>query len=281
MTCSMTKKNSILYLNPEDKKMINSVAWRMMVGSAPYQYEKMQALSFLYAMVPVVKRYYKDDKEKRIEAYKRHWELWNTTPQVAGLAAGLAAAMEREASMNPDYDVSSINATKVSLMGPLAGIGDSIFWGSLKVIATGIGVSFALQGNILGPILYFLVYNIPSSLARHLLPVIGFNLGTSFFEKMNKNGFMPFLTECCNIVGLIMVGSMACTMVTLKVPFVYETEGATINVQEILDSILPNALPLGLTLLCFWLLKKKNVSPTILIILLVVVAIALHAVGIL
>ena len=78
-----------------------------------------------------------------------------------------------------------------------------------------------------------------------------------------------------------MVGSMACTMVTLKVPFVYEAEGATINVQEILDSILPNALPLGLTLLCFWLLKKKNVSPTILIILLVVVAIALHAVGIL
>ena len=78
-----------------------------------------------------------------------------------------------------------------------------------------------------------------------------------------------------------MVGSMACTMVTIKVPFVYEAEGATINVQEILDSILPNALPLGLTLLCFWLLKKKNVSPTILIILLVVVAIALHAVGIL
>ena len=74
---------------------------------------------------------------------------------------------------------------------------------------------------------------------------------------------------------------MACTMVTLKIPFVYEAEGATINVQEILDSILPNALPLGLTLLCFWLLKKKNVSPTILIILLVILAIALHAVGIL
>lgn len=277
----MTKKNSILYLNPEDKKMINSVAWRMMVGSGPYQYEKMQALSYLYAMVPVIKRYYKDDKEKRIEAYKRHWELWNTTPQVAGFVAGLSAAMEREASLNPDYDVSSINATKVALMGPLAGIGDSIFWGSLKVIATGIGVSFALQGNILGPILYFLVYNIPSSLARHLLPVIGFNLGTSFFEKMNKNGIMPFLTESCNIVGLIMVGSMACTMVSLKIPFVYEAEGTTINVQDILDSILPNALPVGLTLLCSWLMKKKDIHPTILIISLVIVAIILHAVGIL
>ena len=271
----MTKKNSILYLNPEDKKMINSVGWRMMVGSGPYQYEKMQALSYLYA------RYYKDDKEKRIEAYKRHWELWNTTPQVAGFVAGLSAAMEREASLNPDYDVSSINTTKVALMGPLAGIGDSIFWGSLKIIATGIGVSFALQGNILGPILYLLVYNIPSSLARHLLPVIGFNLGTSFFEKMNKNGIMPFLTESCNIVGLIMVGSMACTMVSLKIPFVYEAEGATINVQDILDSILPNALPVGLTLLCFWLMKKKNIHPTILIIALVIVAIVLHAVGIL
>lgn len=277
----MTKKNSILHLEPEDKKMVNSIAWRMMVGSSSYQYEKMQALSFLYAMTPAIKRYYKDDKERRIAAYKRHWELWNTTPQVAGIVAGLAASMEREAAKNPDYDVSSINALKVSLMGPLAGIGDSFFWGSLKIIATGIGVSFALQGNILGPILYFLVYNIPASLARHLLPILGFNLGNSFMEKMNKAGFMPFLTKCCNIIGIMMIGAMACSMVTLKIPFVYEIQGATINVQEIIDSILPNALPMGLTLLCFWMLRKKNVSPTILIVLLIVVSIALHAVGIL
>ena len=78
-----------------------------------------------------------------------------------------------------------------------------------------------------------------------------------------------------------MVGSMACTMVSLKIPFVYEAEGATINVQDILDSILPNALPVGLTLLCFWLMKKKDIHPTILIISLVIVAIVLHAVGIL
>ena len=277
----MTKKNSILHLEPEDKKMVNSIAWRMMVGSSSYQYEKMQALSFLYAMTPAIKRYYKDDKERRIAAYKRHWELWNTTPQVAGIVAGLAASMEREAAKNPDYDVSSINALKVSLMGPLAGIGDSFFWGSLKIIATGIGVSFALQWNILGPILYFLVYNIPASLARHLLPILGFNLGNSFMEKMNKAGIMPFLTKCCNIIGIMMIGAMACSMVTLKIPFVYEIQGATINVQEIIDSILPNALPMGLTLLCFWMLRKKNVSPTILIVLLIVVSIALHAVGIL
>ena len=277
----MTKKNSILHLEPEDKKMVNSIAWRMMVGSSSYQYEKMQALSFLYAMTPAIKRYYKDDKERRIAAYKRHWELWNTTPQVAGIVAGLAASMEREAAKNPDYDVSSINALKVSLMGPLAGIGDSFFWGSLKIIATGIGVSFALQGNILGPILYFLVYNIPASLARHLLPILGFNLGNSFMEKMNKAGIMPFLTKCCSIIGIIMIGAMACSMVTLKILFVYEIQGATINVQEIIDSILPNALPMGLTLLCFWMLRKKNVSPTILIVLLIVVSIALHAVGIL
>ena len=147
----------------------------------------------------------------RIAAYKRHWELWNTTPQVAGIVAGLAASMEREAAKNPDYDVSSINTLKVSLMGPLAGIGDSFFWGSLKIIATGIGVSFALQGNILGPILYFLVYNIPASLARHLLPILGFNLGNSFMEKMNKAGIMPFLTKCCNIIGIMMIGAMECS----------------------------------------------------------------------
>ena len=100
-------------------------------------------------------------------------------------------------------------------------------------------------------------------------------------EKMDKAGIIPFLTKCCNIIGIMMVGAMACSMVTLKIPFVYEAHGATINVQEIIDSILPNALPMGLTLLCFWMLKKKNVSPTVLIISLIIVSIALHAIGIL
>lgn len=276
----MTKKTSILYLEPDDKKMIHSIAWRTMVGSSTYQYEKMQALTFLYGMIPAIKRYY-PDKNDRIQAYKRHWELWNTTPQVAGLVTGLAASMERQASLDPDYDVSSINAVKVALMGPLAGIGDSIFWGSLKIIATGIGVSFAAQGSILGPILFFLVYNIPASLVRHLFPVLGFKLGVGFLEKASKNGLMPFITQCCNIIGLMMVGAMTCTMVTLKIPYVYEADGAKIIVQELLDSILPNVLPVALTLLCFQLLKKKNIQPVVLIVGLIIICIILHYFGIL
>ena len=258
------------------KKDITALGYRSLLNQAIFNYERMQNIGFTATLTPCLKKIYKDDKKKLAEVTEDNLEFINTHNVLVPFLEGLMVSL-----YEGDEDPETVKKIKISMFGPLAGIGDAIFWFTVMPIMSGICASLASEGNVLGPILYFLVYNIPSSLARHLLPVIGFNLGTSFFEKMNKNGIMPFLTECCNIVGLIMVGSMACTMVTLKVPFVYEAEGATINVQEILDSILPNALPLGLTLLCFWLLKKKNVSPTILIILLVVVAIALHAVGIL
>ena len=198
----MSKKDSLFHLEPEDKKMINSVTWRTMIGSGTYQYEKMQGLTFLYAMVPVIERYYKK-KEDKVEAYKRHWEIWNTTPQMAGLATGLAASMEKQASEDPNYDTKSINAVKASLMGPLASIGDSVFWGTLKIIATGIGVSFAAAGSILGPILYFLIYNIPATFVRHILPVIGFKSGENFLKKASENGTIPLLTQYASMIGLM------------------------------------------------------------------------------
>jgi PTS system mannose-specific IID component/fructoselysine and glucoselysine-specific PTS system IID component len=275
------KKQSIWYLEPEDKKMINSITWRTMNGSSTYNYERWQALAFLFAMIPAIKRYYANDREKRIEAYKRHWALWNTTPQMAGLATGIAASMERQAAQDPAYDTASINTLKASLMGPLAGIGDSLFWGSFKVIATGVGAAFALQGSILGPLLYFLVYNIPASCARHLLPIVGFNLGTASLEKANKSGLLPFLTKCCNIVGLMTIGAMTTTMVRVNIPYVFEMNGAEMALQKIIDGIIPKVLPVCLTLLCFNIMRKKDVPPLIMIIALVAASIVLHAIGIL
>lgn len=180
MTKTEEKKNALLYLEPEDDKMIRKVAWRSMIGAGSYNYENMQALVFLYAMIPVIKRYYQKTEE-RIEAYRRHFTLFNVTPALFGFVSGLAASMEKIASQDKNYDVSSINAIKSSLMGPLSGIGDSIFWGALKVVATGVGVSFAAQGSILGPILYFLINFIPGMMAKLLLPRISFKMGTEFF----------------------------------------------------------------------------------------------------
>lgn len=265
----MTRKDSILYLEPEDDKMIRKVAWRSMIGSGTYNYENMQALVFLYAMLPVIDRYY-DKEEDQIDAMKRHFTLFNITPAVFGFVTGLAASMEKVASENDDYDTSSINAIKTSLMGPLSGIGDSIFWGALKVVATGVGVSFASQGSILGPILYFLINFVPAWFAKMWLPRISFKLGINFLQQMEESGSMALVTKLCNIVGLMTIGAMATTMVKVNLAAEWTIEGNVLNLQNVINSILPSLLPVALTLLMFKYLKKGMKPMTLMVILILV-----------
>lgn len=274
------KKDSLLYLEPEDSKMINQVARRSMVGSGTYNYENMQALVFLYAMIPVINRYY-DKEEDRIKAYKRHLSIFNITPAVFGLVTGLAASMEKTASEDPDnYDYSAIQSVKTSLMGPLSGIGDSIFWGSLKVIATGIGVSYALQGSILGPILYFLINFVPQLFCKLWLPRITFKLGTDFLNKIGNEGLMPLITKCFNIVGLMTIGAMSTSMVKLSIPLEIVMGDTVLNIQSVIDGLMPSMLPVALVLVMFKLLKKE-VKPMTLIMILIIVGIVGRFFGIL
>lgn len=273
------KKESILYLEPEDRKMVSQIAWRSMLGSSTYNYENMQALVFLYAMIPAINRYY-DNEEDRIAAYKRQFSLFNITPAVYGFVTALAASMEKVASEDPEFNVSSINSVKSSLMGPLSGIGDAIFWGALKVVATGIGVQFALEGNILGPVLYFLINFIPGMMSKLLLPKVGFNLGIGFLTNMEKNGILNKITEYCNIVGLMTIGAMATTMVKLQFTAEWDIAGNVLNLQEVIDGILPKILPVGLTLLMFKFLNK-NVKPITLMLILLVVGILGSSLGLL
>lgn len=262
------KKESILTLEKEDDKMIRKLAWRSMIGSGTYNYENMQGLVFLYAMIPVINRYYRD-KEDRIAAYERHFTLFNITPAFFGFVTGLAASMEKIASEDENFDISSIGAIKSSLMGPLSGIGDSIFWGALKVVATGVGVQFALQGNVLGPILYFLINFIPGMMAKLWLPRISFKFGIGFLEKMEANGTLALITKLCNIVGLLTIGAMATTMVKVNFISEWNVEGNVLNLQNVIDSILPKMLPVGLTLIMFKYLNK-NVKPIVLMLILIV-----------
>lgn len=271
------------YLEGEDKKVVKAVTWRAMRVNTSFQFEKMQAIPFLHAMVPVIETYYKDAPlEKKIEAYKREWELFNITPQLAPFLGGITAAMEKEASRNPDYDAASINAVKASLMGPLSGIGDSLFWGSLKVIATGIAVPFAQLGSLLGPVLYFLIYNIPSSLIRHILPIIGFKQGSSFLANASKSGTIAKITKYANIIGLMTLGAMVTTTVNVKFALTFTAaNNVSFALQDVIDSIAPAILPMALTLYCMNIMKKKNVQPFTIILFMIVIAILGSLVGIL
>ena len=173
-----------------------------------------------------------------------------------------AAASTRE--NGEECDEESINAVKTALMGPLAGIGDSFFWGTLRIIAAGIGASLAAQGSILGAVLFFLMYNIPQLFVRYQGLKLGYKSGVSFLENMSQGGVIALLTEVAKILGLVVVGSMCASMVALSTPLVISMDGADVVIQDIFNSILPNILPLGLTFVIYKLLQKGIKTTTVL-----------------
>ncbi len=255
----MTDSNRFHVEDQADNKMLKRVFWRTMTLSSTYNYERMQGLGYVYSMIPVIDRYY-EKKEDKIAAYKRHFELFNTTPTMGGFITGLSTSMEREAVLDPSFNKDSINAIKVSLMGPFAGIGDSIFWGSLRIISLGLGIALAKQGSILGPIIHLLIFNIPAHMVRYYGVFAGFNMGSKFIKSASENGMLGQITKAASIVGLMTVGAMTCSMINFTTPLVLNIQGSELVVQDLLNNIFPNILPLLLTFGCFKLLNK-NVKP--------------------
>lgn len=238
------------------KKDLRSVFWRSFALQGAFNYERMQNLGFCYTMIPVIKRLYEKQEDQSL-ALKRHLEIFNTTPVVSPTIAGITAAMEEQNANNKDFDTSSINAVKTALMGPLAGIGDSLFWGTLRIIAAGIGISLAVQGNIIGPLLFLLLYNIPNILVRFFGLKYGYSVGVNSLERIQKEGLMDKIMAVATTVGLVVVGAMVATMLKVTTPLKFNVNGAEVVIQDILDQILPNILPLTLTFIVFWMLRKK------------------------
>ena len=232
------------------KEIFKKTFWRTFPLQACFCYERMQNVGFAYQMIPALKKLYPDKKDAS-QALKRHLAIFNTTPCVVSFITGAAIAMEekfKKARENgEECDEESINAVKTALMGPLAGIGDSFFWGTLRIIAAGIGASLAAQGTILGPLVFFLLYNIPHLLVRYQGLKLGYKSGVSFLENMAQGGVIALLTDVAKILGLVVVGSMCASMVALSTPLVITIDGASVVLQDVFDSILPNILPLGLT----------------------------------
>ena len=239
------------------KKDLISLFWRAFLLPACYSMDRMQAPGFAYSILPVLKKLYGDDKEKLAEACSRHSEVYNNTFACSPFVLGIVAAMEEEACANPDFDVNSINAIKVALMGPLSGIGDTFFWGTFRIIGSGIGVSLAMQGNLLGPILFLIIYNIPNFLVRYYGVQYGYKLGTNSIETLVSGGLMNRATTAAAVMGLTVIGGMIASMVSVNIALVANFgQYVTLNVQSIFDDICPKILPLGLTFLIYRFLKK-------------------------
>lgn len=223
----------------------------------PFIYSRLQAIGWCRAMLPAIEKIYAND-EDRCDAINRHLEFFNTNPEFSTFILGISASMEEQNAQDPNFDTASINNVKAGLMGPIAGIGDSFWWGIVKTVASGIGCQFAMQGNVLGPILFLLIFNIPHWAIRYILTQKSYELGHRILDAMTENGIIEKISLCAGILGMMVIGAMTSSMIGISTPLVFNMANeVTLELQTVLDEILPNLLPLVTMLVVAWLLRKN------------------------
>lgn len=245
-------------------KEIRSVFIRSNLFQGSWNFERMQALGFCFSMIPVIRKLYNTNNNAQKEAIKRHLEFFNTHPYMAAPILGVIIAMEEQkANGASTIDNAAINGLKIGLMGPLAGVGDPIFWGTIRPVLAALGAGIAMTGGVLGPILFFTLFNTARLMTRYYGIIYGYKKGISVVHDIGKGKILKKLTEGSAILGLFVMGALVNKWTHLNIPFVLtrvtEANGNTTitTVQNILDQLMPGFVPLLLTFGCMWLLNKK------------------------
>ena len=296
------------------KKERFSVALRHQFLQGSWNYERMQNGGWAFSIIPAIKKLY-SKKEDRIAALKRHLEFYNTHPYVSAPVMGVTLALEEERANGAPVEDSAIQGVKIGMMGPLAGVGDPVFWFTARPILGALGASLALSGSIMGPLLFFIVWNVLRFGFMWYTQEFGYKVGTKITKDLS-GGLLSKITQCASILGMFIIGALVKRWVSIGftsvVSTVQQSEGAYIDwsslpagtqgiksaleqysalganglnidkvttLQQNLDSLIPGLAAVLLTLLCCWLLKKK-VSPILIIIALFVVGVAARLLGI-
>jgi len=247
-------------------------------------FERVQAMGFCYVMLPAIRRLYEPGAERN-EAIQRHLEWFNTHPWCTAPIFGITAALEEEKAAGNEIDGNTISSMKIGLMGPLAGVGDPLIWGTMRPILAAMGASLALNGSILGPVLFFVLINIMRIAIKYFGLTIGYEKGSDMISHMAGNTIQK-LTEAASIVGLFVMGSLVSRWTSINISVVAtriaDADGIIQiqTVQNILDSIMPGILALILTLFVSWLLKK-NVKALTIMLTIFAIGIVGYALGIL
>ena len=302
----MTEK---LQLTKSDRK---KVWWRSTFLQGSWNYERMQNLGWAYSLIPALKKLY-TKKEDQIAALERHLEFFNTHPYVAAPIMGVTLALEEERANGVEIDDAAIQGVKIGMMGPLAGIGDPVFWFTVRPILGALGASLAASGNIVGPLLFFFGWNAIRMAFLWYTQEFGYKAGSEITKDMS-GGILKDITKGASILGMFILAVLVQRWVsinfTVNLPGKQLAEGAYINfpegavtgselkgilgqalgglsldsvqpqtLQGQLNSLIPGLMGLLLTFLCMWLLKKK-VSPITIILALFAVGIAARFFGI-
>lgn len=258
--------SKITNIPAEDKKMLHKVLLRFFTMQCDMNYVKGGAQGWTYSLMPVINRYY-DKEEDQIAALKRHMGFINITQEVAPLTVGIVAAMEKENAENPDFDPSSINALKMSLMGPMAGIGDTLFLNVIRICAAAVAVPLAAEGSVLGPIIFLILCNIPNFFCRYFGLFAGWNFGSSFIKSAFENGWLDKVMTACSIVGLTVMGCIIATSVKFTTKLAIPLGEGSFPIQSVFDAIFTNMLPLCITMGMLYLVRVKKINMNVLLIL--------------
>lgn len=243
--------------NPEVKKSLRSVFWRTFTMGSSWEYTRQMATGYAYAMTPALRAIYKDDNNAMSKALVRHMQFFNITNVFAPLTLGTSIAMEEENAKNPEFDPELINNIKVSLMGPLSAVGDSLIMTTWRIICTGISIALCKAGNVFGPILFLLAYNVPTTIMRYFGLKMGYEKGTSLMQLMSNSNIIQSISEKASILGMMVIGAMVPSYVIVNSPIKIGTGKAAVSLIKTLDQILPFMLPVLATLAVMWMLKKK------------------------
>ena len=278
----MENQNQKVQLTKGD---LNACFIRSNLLQGSWNFERMQALGYAFGIVPAIRRLYPEGSQERKDAIKRHLEFYNTQPFVTAPILGVNLAMEEERANGAPIDDGAINGVKVGLMGPLAGVGDPIYWGTARIILAALGASLAITGNIMGPLIFFIGINIIRILTRWYSMKYGYEKGTEIVQDM-EGGQLQKLTTGASVLGLFVMGGLVARWASLNIPLEIARytnqagEEVVTTVQSVLNDLLPGLVPLLLTFLCMTLLKKK-VSAIAIIFVMFAVGIAGRYLGVL
>ncbi|MCI7802088.1 MAG: PTS system mannose/fructose/sorbose family transporter subunit IID [Floccifex porci] len=265
------------------KKTLNSSFWRWWYGNLTcFSHEHMQTFGYMWSMLPIIKELY-PTHEEQCEKMQTYYPFFNTEPQIGCIVVGITAGLEEARANGADgIDDEMINGIRAGLMGPLAGIGDSLIVGTYIPILLGIALGFAEGGSAIGPIFYIVVWNATSIWFQHYIYFLGYNLGGSAVELLVGDRATAFRNAVITM-GQVIVGAMAASWVAISTNIVIaqDSTGADITLGSKLDGAFPKLLTCVFVLFCWWLMAKKGMSPVKCLLLMVVIGFVGSVIGLL
>ena len=245
-----------------------------------FSQEHMQTFGYLTSMLPIVEELYKDKAEQK-EAMQTYTAFFNTEPQLGALVVGITAGLGEARANGDAVDGETINGMRAGLMGPIAGIGDSLVVGTLIPVLLGIALGLSKGGNPIGALFYILVWNVLIYGGMRFAYFKGYELGDKAVEFLvGPKG--QALRKAISVFGGMVIGAVAATWVSVTTSLeLKNADGeAFLKLQEKIDGVYPGLLTAGFITLCWWLMAKKKVSPNLVMLLLVVIALIGVALGI-